>query len=473
MTAPNFNKYDLAITYPHTFANYISDGEWKPYPYLEYISKRLTKGIYEGNGRFIINLPPQHGKSLFISKFLPIWYLEKWPKKRIILSTYEASFAAQWGRKVRDEFLNNDKLYTNVRKDVQARNHWETEDSGGMFTAGVGGPITGKSGELIIIDDPVKNWDEARSPTYQERNRFWFDSTLYTRRQPGTTIVLLMTRWHEADMSGYLENEQDDDWEVIKFPALCELEGKSDEINRSYNDALCPDRFTTEDLEKTKRAVGPQVWSGLYQQRPTALEGGIIKRDWIKYHNEDINEAMSTVPHYDQLIQSWDLTFKKTENGSFVVGQIWGKKGANFYLLHQIRKRMDFPETRDAILQMSNAFPLCMTKLVEDKANGPAIISELSSKIPGLVPVKVDFSKESRLFSVSGLFQAGNVYIPDPKSALWVNDFVEELCNFPNAANDDQADACAQALHHLNAFQMEYEPLEANGVSTLYDNQLF
>ncbi len=469
--APSFTTYDLALTYPHLFAEYISEGQWKPYPYLEYISKRITNGIYQGNGRIIVNLPPQHGKSLFISKYLPIWFLERWPERRIILSTYEANFAAQWGRKVRDEFLTNEYLQTEVKKDVQARSYWETSNDGGMFTAGAGGPVTGKSGELLIIDDPIKNWDEARSTTYQERNRFWFDSTFYTRRQPGTTIVLLMTRWHENDLSGFLENEHEDDWEVINFPAICEKE--TDEISRKYGEALCPDRFTISDLQQTERAVGPQVWSGLYQQRPTALEGGIIKRDWLKFHDEPLSNIMSRTPHYDQLIQSWDLTFKKTDGGSFVVGQVWGKKGPDYYLLHQVRARMDFSATRDHIITMSNDFPLTMTKLIEEKANGPAIISELSNKIPGLVPISANFSKESRLHSVSGLFLAGNVYIPNPKNAPWVNEFINEICTFPNAKNDDQVDAASQALHYLNQYSQTYEAVESESISKLYDNQVF
>jgi len=405
----------------------------------------VSEAIFEGNGRVVINLPPQHGKSLFVSKWLPIWYLENFPQKRVILTTYEANFAAHWGRQVRDEFLYNEKLETVINKDTRSRSYFITEEGGGMFTAGAGGAITGKSGDLIVIDDPTKNFEEAKSETYQQRNIDWFNSTLYTRRQPGTTIILLMTRWHENDLSGYLLNEHEDDWKHVLLPALCD-DQSLDMLDRSAGEALCADRFDKEDLERTKRAVGEYVWAGLYQQQPSSLEGGIIKKNWVNLYSK-------TPDAFDEIVQSWDLSFKKTTDGSFNVGQVWGRLGADYYLLDQYRERASFPEVKAAIQMITRKWPETYRKFVEEKANGAAIIADLQRKVPGLIPFRNNDSKEGRLSAVSAYFESGNIHIPESKS--FTKDFLTELTNFPNSKHDDQVDACSQAI--LGMRQRDFE----------------
>ena len=322
-----------------------------------------------------------------------------------------------------------------------------------MYTAGVGGSITGKGGNLLIIDDPVKNWAEAQSEAYQQRIIDWYNSTFFTRRQPNSTIIILMTRWHERDLTGYLLETQGDEWEHIKLPAIA---GLNDPLGRCIGDALCPERFDLESLESTRLSVGPIVWHGLYQQTPQALEGGIIKRDWIKH--------WSVLPHIDEWCQSWDLSFKAKTGGSYVVGLIWGRAGDNFYLVDMFRKRMGFVETKDAIREMSNRWPSAYMKYVEERANGAAIIDDLSKEIAGFVPVSGMDSKMSRLSAISGLFERGRVFLPDP-SIMWSVKLVEdELCNFPNAASDDIADATSQALMEMK--KRDYQaPIEVIGRS--------
>lgn len=456
------DPYSVNKTMPHLLAKYASNGNWQPWDYLKYLSHEITKAVIEGNGRIIVNMPPQHGKSMFISKWVPIWYLSNFPHKRIILSTYEASFAAHWGRSVRDELLDNERLHVQLKQDAKAANFWMTKEGGAMMTAGVGGPVTGKSGDLLIIDDPVKNWDEAKSPVYQQRNIDWFNSTLYTRKQPNTTIIILMTRWHERDLAGYLLEEHSDNWKHIRFPAIAE---GNDELNRSEGDPLSPERFDKEDLENTKKAVGSQVWSGLYQQRPTALEGGIVKRDWLMFYKQ-------CPLSFNEMIQSWDLSFKDTTDGSFVVGQVWGRSGADYYLVDQIRSRMDFPSTKNAIRRFTRMYPDAIKKIVEDKANGPAILSDLRREIPGMVAYSSKDSKEARLSAVSPLFESGNVFLPDKSIHEWITDFVEELVNFPNALNDDQVDACSQALVSFKR-QGITMPNIVLGVGAQYDSEIF
>lgn len=448
---------------PHGFAKVHSGGLWNDWNYLQLVSREIAKAVAKGGGRIIVNMPPQHGKSLFISKWVPLWYLSNWPNKRIILATYEASFAASWGRAVRDEAEETPEIGIKVRRDVKASNFWQTEHGGAMMTAGVGGPVTGKSGDLLIIDDPVKNWDEAKSPVYQQRNVDWFNSTFYTRKQPGTTIIVLMTRWHENDLAGYLLDDHSDNWKHIRLPAIAE--GTEDLLGRCEGEALCPDRFDADDLEATQRAVGGQVWAGLYQQRPTALEGGIIKREWLKFYDKPPES-------YQEMIQSWDLSFKETKGGSFVVGQVWGRQSGEFYLVDQIRGRLDFPETKEAIRALSRKYPEARRKIIEDKANGPAIIADLRREISGMVSYSSRDSKEARLFAASPYFEAGNVYLPNKILCSWVKDYIEELVNFPNAANDDQVDATSQALIAFGA-KPQYTPVVVDGIAAEQYNEVF
>jgi predicted phage terminase large subunit-like protein len=187
------------------------------------------------------------------------------------------------------------------------------------------------------------------------------------------------------------------------------------------------------------------VWSALYQQRPTAQEGGTIKRVWLNQFYKALPDKM------DEYIQSWDLTFKETKGTDFVVGQVWGRKGASFYLVDQVRDRMDFPTTCTAIQSMTSKHPRAYSKLVEDKANGPAVISSMKQKVTGLIPIEPNGSKEARASAVSPLFEAGNIWLPDPSIKPWVHDYIEELCTFPNGMHDDQVDATTQALNRLQS----------------------
>lgn len=190
--------------------------------------------------------------------------------------------------------------------------------------------------------------------------------------------------------------------------------------------------------------MGTKWFNALYQQRPSAQEGGDIKRAWIKYYRK------ADLPvRFDEEIQSWDATFKDTAKSDYVVGQAWGRKAADCYLLHQVRDRMDIITTMEQILKMSIRFPNTFAKYVEDKANGPAIITMLQSKISGMIPVEPEGGKPARLVSVAPMFEGGNVYFPHPDEAPWVTDLVEELVTFGSAANDDQVDATSQALSKL------------------------
>lgn len=212
---------------------------------------------------------------------------------------------------------------------------------------------------------------------------------------------------------------------------------------RKVGEALWPSKFPLEVCQRMKAAVGSRAWNAMYQQRPTAQEGGIIKRSWFKFYK-------ALPEKFDEQIQSWDLTFKDTKQSDFVVGQVWGRVGARRLLLDQIRARLDFPGSMQAITTLSSKWPNAYLKLVEDKANGPALMQMLSHKIPGIVGVNPSGSKEARLSAASPFFEAGNVELPDPSIAPWIHDYIEEVVGFPNMQNDDQVDATSQALERLS-----------------------
>ncbi len=394
--------------------------------------------------RLIITMPPRHGKSEVTTKKFPAWFLGRNPEKEVILSAYGADLAEdfsaiardtlkQWGPELWGVFLSN--ASSSVKK-------WGISGyRGGLFAAGVGGAITGRGAHLAIIDDPIKNHAEALSETYRKGIKDWYKTTLRTRLAPGGAIIVIQTRWHEDDLAGYLLSEAMQDgeqWEVLDLPAIAE---ENDPLGRAPGEALWPERFPVEELRATQKTLGSFWWAALYQQRPSPADGGMLKRKWWQF----FRQAPAV---FDEILISWDFTFKDTKKADFVVGQVWGRVGADKYLLDQVRDRMDFPTTVQAVRNLSAKWPKARAKLVEDKANGPAVIATLKREISGLIPVEPQGSKEARASAVSPDVEAGNVWLP--QDAPWVQDFIEECAAFPNGANDDQVDAMSQALLRFN-----------------------
>ena len=271
-----------------------------------------------------------------------------------------------------------------------------------------------------------------------------WQNTLYTRLQPNGSVIIILTRWHEDELAGRLLNPEYgevEDWDIIRLPAIAE---ENDLLGRAVGEPLWPEHgFDEEWAETTKTAVGSQTWASLYQQRPAPSEGNIVNRAWWQFYNEWPDS-------FDEVIQSWDCSFKDTETGSYVVGQVWGRKGANKYLIDQVRAKMDFTKTLRAIKNMTIKYPEARLKLIEDKANGPAIISALRQEISGIVPVTPRGTKEERAAAISPEIEAGNVYLPNPSRAPWIHDYIEEWAAFPFGENDDQVDATTQALDRLS-----------------------
>ena len=442
---------------PASLASYVSRGQWDARPrHLRLMSQKLATLMYRSRtqgipGRLIVQMPPRHGKSSLISHWTLVWAFENWPDISIILCSYEADFAARWGRKVRDTIdqygpKRGGPLTVELDPSSTAASRWATTAGGEMVAVGAGGPITGRGAHLLIVDDPIKNGWEAHSEAYRERLWEWWTSTAYTRLEPGAVAVIVMTRWHTDDLVGRILREAEEDpnadqWEVLSLPAIAEPPPgqEVDAVGRRAGEPLWPERFDEKELLKIRRSIGEYNWSALYQQRPSPAEGGILKRSWWKFYKQPPD-------HFDEIIQSWDMTFKDTKGSDYVVGQVWGRKGANKYLLDQVRDRMDFPKTVEAFLRLTEKWPQAAAKLVEDKANGPAVIATLQSRVPGIIPVQPQGSKEARVHAVTPDIEAGNVYLPEPSIAPWVKDFIEECAAFPNGAFDDQVDAMSQAL---------------------------
>lgn len=258
-------------TLPDVFAEYASRGAFKPFVYQRFIARKIARAIARGGGRLIVNLPSRHGKSELCSHWLPTWFVDNRPDKRIILSSYGAELAQHWGRIVRNEFDRNDLLITHLRDDSKAANRWNTPEGGGMLAVGVGGPVVGFGGDLIVIDDPHKDWKEAHSRVFRNRVIEWFGSTLYSRQEPNATIVLLMQRMHPEDLSGYLISEHSDPWEIVKLPAMAEA---NDAMSRQLGDPLCPERYDRAALDRIKAGMTLAAWSAMFQQNPDEYASG-------------------------------------------------------------------------------------------------------------------------------------------------------------------------------------------------------
>ena len=302
----------------------------------------------------------------------------------------------------------------------------------------------------------IKASERGVTFAYAEPGECGWGRCITTSAPDGIYLVgrSLMPTHNCSDLTGQLlskmQSEEGDTWQIINYPAIAE----HDEPHRKTGEPLHAERYPLEALERIRAAVGERDWAALYQQHPVPDGGGLFKEQWIQYYRQ------ADLPSkFDKLVTSWDMTFKDGAGSDYVVGQVWGRAGAKFYLLDQVRGQMDFVKTKAAFVALAEKWPHAVRKLVEDKANGPAIISELRDKVAGIIPITPKESKEARAYAVSTLWEAHNVYIPDPQETKWVGrDFVPELLSFPAGAHDDQVDAMTQALSDLKVGRMRMDP---------------
>ena len=391
--------------------------------------------------RLIVNMPPRHTKSEFASTFFPSFIMGKKPKMKIMQTTHTGELAVRFGRKVRN--LMDQKEYKEVFPEVklQADNksagRWETNKGGEYFAAGVGGAVTGRGADLLIIDDPHSEQD-ALSPNALESAWEWYTSGPRQRLQPGGAIVLVMTRWSSIDLTAKLLDSQKealaDQWEMIEFPA----------IFPETENPLWPEFWPKDELLKVKSSIPGIKWNAQWMQNPTAEEGAIIKRDWWKRWKH------KTIPPVKYIMQSYDTAFSKNQTADFSAISTWGvfkpsEDAPDCLILLDCQKgRWDFPELKE-IAMREYSYWECDMVLIEAKASGTPLTQELRRMG---IPV-VNYSptrghdKHSRMHSVAPIFESGMVYAPQKAFA---EDMIEECASFPFGANDDLCDTMTQAL---------------------------
>ena len=395
--------------------------------------------------RLIINMPPRHTKSEFASYLLPAWYLGKFPNRKIIQTSNTAELAVGFGRKVRNlvDGERYAKIFPNValRHDSKAAGRWATNANGDYFAIGVGGTVTGKGADLLIIDDPHSEQEAAlaaSNPEVYDKVFEWYSSGPRQRLQPGGAIVIVMTRWSKRDLTGRVLQsmvERDgDEWEVISLPAIM-----------PSGNSLWPEFWSLSELEKLRNELPISKWSAQYQQDPSAEEGAIVKREWWQEWEKD------TPPVCDFVIESWDTAFTKNERSDYSACTTWGvfymdedPKDSHIILLDSLKERLEFPELKERALQMykewePDAF------IVEAKASGAPLVFELRRMgipVQEFTPTRGN-DKITRVNSVSDLFASGKVWAPRKR---WAEEVIEEMAAFPNSDHDDLVDSATQAL---------------------------
>lgn len=427
-------------------------------PALDAIDQLLVD-VAEGRcERAIINMPPQEGKSERASRRFPLWVLHRNPNLRIAIVSYGHDVARRWGRRIRDDLRAHPELGLTLAQDSRRQDEFELLGyKGGIVCVGVEGSLTSRPVDLLIIDDPYKDAKAADSKAWKATvEDFWREVAL-PRLAPGAPVVLIQTRWRQDDLAGWLADEGDG-WRVLNIPARADhdpAKGETDVLGREPGEFMVSARRrTTADWLKKMREVGSRAWNALYQGRPAPAEGTIFKRTWwLRYDTapwlERADGSRVVVGGFDEMLISWDMTFKGTEGTDYVSGQVWMRRGADAYLLDRVHGRMDFVETVAAVRALAARWPQAVLKLVEDKANGSAVLSMLARTVPGLVPVEPDGGKEARAAAVSPLVEAGNVWLPASELAPWADEVIEEAAGFPTAAHDDDVDALSQALNRL------------------------
>ena len=427
-----------------------TDIKWKPSDFhidlCDRVQEFLEKPTDKAYEIMIISTPPQHGKSTTITETLPSWFLMRHPDCNVIQVSYGDSLAERSGKRNKEKIAEFGNIF-GVELDPSkksSKNFMLKDHKGGMISAGVGGGLTGNPAHLMVIDDPIKNRQEADSERFRESLWDEFEHSMLSRLAAGAKVILIMTRWHEDDLAGRILENMGDITTYVNYE--CECESENDPLGRKIGQALCPEIGKDEKwLESYKKSFtnesGMRAWEALFQGHPTIAEGNILKKEWWNYYDP------AKEPKYDQMVMSVDATFKDGERNDFVAISVWGKKENKIYLVKMINEHLNFTATLHKIRLLKAHYPRIGAIYVEDAANGQAIIQTLSHEILGIIPVPPDKSKEARVNAVSFVIEAGNVYLPEGDPITYK--FVEQCAKFPNDKHDDMVDSMSQALYKL------------------------
>ena len=428
---------------------------WRPARHLRFIANLLTEIAFSPTPRFVILMtPPRHGKSQLTSRFYPAWYLGVRPHHRVILVSFEQDFARTWGREARTVLEEHGRSLFGVQVNPRssAAGRWDLLGyDGGMLSAGMGGSIVGRGGHLIIIDDPVKGWEEAQNENYRRKQFEWYQGTLRHRLEPGGSVVLILTRWHEDDLAGKLlawDDPDADRWEVINLPAIA---GENDMLGREIGEALWPRRYDVKALRQIEASVGPLVWESVFQQHPTALEGDMFKTHAWRY--------ASALPHeVTRFVRRIDLAATEKKQGNdpdwtaaVLLGQADNSTDRRIFVCHADRIRGEPGEVERFIRSIAERderefhrkIPIVIEQ--EGGAAGKQVAAHYVTTVLPDFDVQFQTSsgdKVARATPWASQQNAGNVYL---LLGPWNDQYVEEHRQFPRGAHDDVVDASALA----------------------------
>lgn len=431
------------------------DPSTKNPPHLRKIDEALGRVARGELKRLIITMPPQEGKSERTSHYGALWLLLQDPDLRIAIASYEQETAMRWGRLIRNDLITY-RLGLDLQADSKAAARWNVAGrKGGVYCVGIGGALTGRAVDVLLIDDPIKDRKQADSETERKAAWDWWTDVARTRLAPNAPVILIMTRWHDDDLAGrILANDTTGEWELLHIPAIADhdpAKGETDAIGRDVGEVLPSAReWEPGRWESVRRDVGERSWNALYQGRPAPAEGDVWLRSWWRFYDQVIwdtyEDGSRIAPWAEEVFHSWDMAFKDRKGSDFVVGQVWGLRNNEMYLLDQVRARMTFTRTLEEVRGLKARWPQTGAILVEDKANGTAVMDSLRLEVPGLIPINPKESKEARAQAGAPFVQARNVVIPTQRIAPWSDGFVDEAASFPNGTHDDQVDATSQAI---------------------------
>lgn len=442
-------------------------------PALELIARELVEAYTTPGARLIISMPPQEGKSHLATKAATLWNLVRNPELKCGIVSFAAELATGFGRDIRAWITTNQgdqgtlDLRLRMARDNNSASRWQLDGHrGGLVAVGITGGLTGRALDALIIDDPFAGPDDSASEAYRERVWAWWQAVGQTRLSAGAPVVLIMTRWHEDDLAGRLLKAEDGErWRIVNIPAQADYDpakGETDPLGRQPGQFMLSARGRDRaEWEAKKISVGTRTWNALYQGRPSPDDGGVLKRNWFrryttrKWSTDDGGQTYRLAEPPDEAFTSWDMSFKDTKGSDYVVGTVWARYGADMFLLDKVRARLDFTATDKAFRALSAKWPQIRVHLIEDKANGPAVISSLRKDFHGgaIIPVTPVDSKFARASAVAPFIEAGNVHLPSDDIALFtdtennVEGLLSEAAAFPNSAHDDQVDSMTQALH--------------------------
>ena len=426
------------------FADHVYPG-YKVGPHHRRLARIFEEIAAGRKKRVIVNIAPRHGKSELISYLAPAWFLGKFPHKKVIMASHTADLAVNFGRRVRNLVGSEayKDIFSNVelQADSKSASRWGTNKNGEYFAIGVGGTVTGKGADLLIIDDPHSEQEAAlaaHDPEVYDKVYEWFTSGPRQRLQPGGRIVIVMTRWAQRDLTGQVlkadAQRGGEGWEVIEFPAIL-----------PSGNPLWPQFWSIKELEALREELPNAKWQAQYQQNPVGNESAIVKRDWWKWWEKD------EPPVCEYILQSWDTAFEKNNRADYSAGTTWGVFSCkedgyrpNLILLNTYKKRVEFPDLKKDVLEEYNTYEPD-TLIVEKKASGAPLIYDLRAMgvpVSEYTPSKGQ-DKFARLNSVSDIIASGKVWVPRTR---WAEELVDEIASFPSGEHDDYVDSTTLAL---------------------------